>query len=97
MKVVGQRSSNPDICEVCGNFPSSEDSDRPLSAQGLFTLAPCIRIQIFLKSDIFSPLSKKIRIDTLRIRIVLARPYENAKTIEIRLHSLMSMRHARSV
>ena len=84
MKVVGQRNSNPHICEVCGNFPSSEDSDRPLSVQGLFTLAPCIRIQIFLKSDIFSPLSKKIRIDTLRIRIVLARPYENAKTIEIR-------------
>lgn len=65
MKVVGQRNSNPDICEVCGNFPSGEDSDRPLSAQGLFTLAPCIRIQIFFEIGyVFLRFQKKIRIDT---------------------------------
>lgn len=82
-EVVGQGNSNPDICEVCGNFPSSEDSDRPLSAQGLFTLAPCIRIQIFLKSDIFSPLSKKYA-STRCVFESFWPVYENAKTIEIR-------------
>ena len=43
-----------------------------------YTQVPSTRIGIFLKTVIFFSVFRKIRIHTLRIRIVFARPHENA-------------------
>ena len=65
------------------------------SANRYTSMRPCMsnRIRIFLKTEIvFLRFQRKIRIHTCCIRIAFARPYKNAKTMEIRQHPLLSMR-----
>ena len=45
---------------------------------------PHAGIRIFLRTEIFFPVFRKIRIHTWRMRIGFARPHKNAKTMDMR-------------